>query len=72
MPKKKTETTADFRKCSNCNEPAPIHQMLSISAHNRTVGLICPTCQQAKKIQVTLVRDNKGEWQYFQYFPVEA
>jgi protein-arginine kinase activator protein McsA len=72
MAKKKTGNTADFRHCSNCNEPAPIHQMLQISAHNRTVGLICPTCQQAKKIQVTLVRDTQGDWEYFQYFPVEA
>lgn len=72
MAKKKTETTADFRKCSNCSEPAPIHQMLSVSAHNRAVAFICPSCQQAKKIQVTLVKDKKGEWQYFQYFPVEV
>jgi len=71
MPRK-TEITADLRKCSNCSEAAPIHQMLSINAHNKTVGFICPKCQQAKKIQITLVKNKKGDWTYFQYFPVEA
>lgn len=74
MPKAKKPdtTTTDFRKCSNCPETAPVHQMLSIIANNRTVGHICPACQQAKKIQITLAKDKKGQWQYYQYFPVEA
>lgn len=72
MPKKKSNITADYRKCTNCGDAAAIHQMLSVVAQNRTVCLLCPACQQAKKIQITLAKDQKGEWQYFQYFPVEV
>lgn len=46
--------------------------MLTINADNKTVAKICPGCQRAKKIQVTLERDKNGAWKYYQYFPVEA
>jgi hypothetical protein len=66
------KNSTDNRPCSNCPETAPIHQMLSVTANNRTVALICPACQQAKKIQVTLAKNKKGLWEYYQYFPVEV
>jgi transcription elongation factor Elf1 len=71
MESRKTQTTADLRKCSNCGEHAPVHQMLSVSSKNRIIALICPACQQAKKIQVTLEK-KRGNWKFYQYFPVEA
>ena len=69
---RRTEPTADLRQCSNCKEAAPVHQMLSVHAQNRTIAVLCPLCQQAKKIQITLVKNKKGEWGYYQYFPVEV
>ena len=46
--------------------------MLTVNTDNRTVTKICPACQSAKKIQITLERDKDGGWKYYQYFPVEA
>jgi hypothetical protein len=71
MVRKKNITT-DLRQCSNCQEYAPVHQMLTVCSNNRTVCVLCSACQHAKKIQITLNKDSKGDWQYFQYFPVEA
>jgi hypothetical protein len=46
--------------------------MISITVNSKTIARICPACQQAKKIQVTLEKTNEGEWRFLQYFPVEA
>ena len=45
--------------------------MIGITVNNKTIGRICPACQQAKKIQITLVKE-KEEWKFYQYFPVEC
>jgi hypothetical protein len=59
-------------KCNNCGEQASLPQMLTIYVDNKVIAKICPECQRAKKIQVTLVRDKNDSWKYYQYFPVEA
>lgn len=59
-------------KCNNCGGLAPLPQMLTINVGNKTVAKICPECQRAKKIQVTLERKENGAWKYYQYFPLEA
>jgi hypothetical protein len=59
-------------KCNNCGESAPLPQMLTVNVDNKTVTKICPECQRAKKIQITLARDKNGTWKYYQYFPIEA
>ena len=59
-------------KCSNCGEQAPLPQMLTVNSGNKTVAKICPSCQNAKKIQLTLEKGKDGSWAYYQYFPVEA
>jgi hypothetical protein len=45
--------------------------MLTVQDGKRVVAKICPECQKAKKIQITLEKTEKG-WKFFQYFPVEA
>jgi protein-arginine kinase activator protein McsA len=66
-----TMTTNNTRKCSNCPREADVAKMLQVSSHGRVVAHICDTCQQAKKISVTLVKE-AGQWKYYQFFPVEA
>lgn len=59
-------------QCSNCGEHAPYDDMLIVLAGTRTTALICPACQRAKKIQITLRRGKNNQWEYYQYFPVET
>jgi len=58
-------------ECSNCKAKGPLARMIGITVNNKTIGRICPACQQAKKIQITLVKE-KEEWKFYQYFPVEC
>jgi len=58
-------------ECSNCKAKGPLTQMISITVNSKIIGRICPACQQAKKIQITLANE-KGEWKFYQYFPVET
>ncbi len=60
------------RECSNCKAKQPLPQMIVVQAHNKTVALICPDCQQAKKIQITLEKTKDGDWKFYQYFPIET
>jgi hypothetical protein len=46
--------------------------MIGVTVNNKTIGRICPACQQAKKIQITLEKTKEGEWIYYQFFPVET
>lgn len=46
--------------------------MIAVQAHNKTVALLCPACQQAKKIQITLEKTKDGDWKFYQYFPIET
>lgn len=64
----------DLRVCSNCNESARLSHSLVIQHGSRIVGVICPNCQQAKKIQLTLKRENieNDGWHFLQYFPLEG
>lgn len=60
--------------CTNCNKNAPVHQMLTVSSVNRPIVRICPACQNAKKVKITLARDGTGEgpWQYYQFSVLEG
>lgn len=58
--------------CSNCGGKAPLQQMMTVTVDNKTITNICPTCQNAKKIQLTFVRNKAGNFEYYQYYPVEA
>ncbi|MGD9209731.1 MAG: hypothetical protein PVI90_03095 [Desulfobacteraceae bacterium] len=58
-------------RCYNCNKPTELHDALLIYDKQRLIAVICPACQQAKKIQVTLERTN-NKWEFSQYFPVEG
>lgn len=60
-----------MRKCNNCGEETRIERALAIYAQNRLVAIICPNCQQAQKIQLTLTKEDT-QWKFIQYFPVEA
>jgi RNase P subunit RPR2 len=64
-------TNGHERPCSNCNKPTKLSQAVTTYASNKLVSVICPACQQAKKIQITLKR-NKSGWVFDQYFPVES
>lgn len=68
MPK---ETNGNERPCSNCNKSTRLDQALVINSNSRLVTVICPACQQAKKIQITLAL-KRGQWKFAQYFPLEA
>ena len=46
--------------------------MLTVNTNNKIIAKICPECQRATKVQITLERDEKDSWTYYQYFPVEA
>lgn len=59
------------RPCSNCGESTRLDQAIVMTSSNRVVAIICPKCQQAKKIQVTLVQ-KRGKFEFSQYFPIEA
>jgi len=60
------------RECSNCNSKHPLAKMIVIQSKSKTVALICPACQQAKKIQLTFEKTKEGDWKFFQYFPLET
>ena len=59
------------RACSNCNRPTRLDRALTVQKNGRLITVICEDCQQAQKIQITLDRPQQ-QWQFYQYFPVEA
>lgn len=64
-------TNGHERPCSNCSKPAKLSQSVTTYSLNKLTAVICPACQQASKIQLTLKRDTRG-WCFDQYYPVEA
>jgi len=59
--------------CSNCRGSVrDDEQALFVTQNDNRVAILCSTCQQAKKIRVTLERNSDGRWIFSQYFPVEA
>lgn len=64
-------TNGHERPCSNCNKATKLSQAVTVSSANKLTAVICPTCQQAHKIQITLVKGKDG-WKFDQYFPVES
>lgn len=59
------------RNCDNCGKKVPLYRSLAIYHKQKLIGILCPTCQQAKKIQITLEKVN-DKWAFYQYFPVES
>lgn len=57
--------------CSNCGKTAIPNQSIVVRVGEQIVTILCPSCQQAKKIQITL-KKNKDNWEYYQFFPVEG
>lgn len=70
MPTAKSEN-GNERPCSNCAKATRLDQALVINDKGRLIAVICEECQQAKKIQLTLVK-KKQQWSFYQYFPVEV
>lgn len=64
-------TNGHERPCSNCQKATKLSQAVTVYSSNKLTAVICPACQQAKKIQVTLKRTQNG-WLFDQYFPVES
>jgi RNase P subunit RPR2 len=61
------------RVCNNCNKPTRLDRALTVQKNGRLVAVICEGCQQAQKIQVTLDKPAVNQqWEFYQYFPVEA
>ena len=65
------DTYQHIYHCYNCNKSTELYNSLFIYDKQRLIAVICPACQQAKKIQVTLERTN-NKWEFSQYFPVEV
>jgi RNase P subunit RPR2 len=65
----------NYADCSNCRKPilmSQASQALILRQGEKTVAAICPECQRAKKIQLTLKRISGEAWEYYQLFPVET
>lgn len=67
----KSKENGNERPCSNCGEQTRLDQAVVVTSSSRVVAIICPKCQQAKKIQITLAQ-KRGQWNFSQYFPIEA
>jgi RNase P subunit RPR2 len=75
MPLGADEETMTYDHCSNCQQPIQMEQAaqaLILRQGEKTIAIICPDCQQAKKIQLTLARQPDRGWSYYQLFPVET
>jgi len=58
--------------CDNCRESVQNDSEALVVIHKgNVVANICSTCQQAKKIRITLERVDDA-WGFYQYTPVEA
>lgn len=66
-----TEEGQATHKCNNCGKPIAIYKALLIYNNQQLTAVLCPACQQAKKIQITLEKVN-NKWTFYQYFPVES
>lgn len=62
---------SDTRECSNCQKETRLSHALTVQQGGRVIAVICDSCQQAKKIQVTFEQKKEG-WTFLQYFPVET
>jgi len=71
MVKATEKENGNERPCSNCEEQTRLDQAIVVTSSSRVVAIICPKCQQAKKIQITLAQ-KRGQWAFAQYFPIEA
>lgn len=60
-------------RCSNCGENVRIDRALTVQQNGRVLAMFCENCQKATKLQVTLKRQKgEKEWEYYQFFPLEA
>lgn len=58
--------------CNNCGKEADRKESLLCRHQGNIVFIVCPKCITAKKLNITVARNNKEEpWTYYQLMPVE-
>lgn len=64
---------ANERQCSNCQNVVLLDRAITVQHKGRVVVVVCEACQQAKKLSITIAREQPGgPWSYFQLFPTEC